>query len=183
MMHTKPPGKARGLKVYYLVGDAALPVKKPAIICHVCNNINAWGSGFVLALSAKWPKTKECYHKLFDFKKEDYPYTTKLGTVDMVKVEEDIFVANMIAQEGIRWVGKVPPIRYSALKEALVSVYNFAKKGNMTVHMPRIGCVRAGGQWPIISGIIQDVMTTETFVYTLADQKNKWNDTYEEWNG
>ena len=41
------------ISINYLKGDATEPTKKPAIICHVCNDIGGWGRGFVLALSKK----------------------------------------------------------------------------------------------------------------------------------
>lgn len=41
--------------IAYRVGDATQPVGDgPKILVHVCNDIGAWGRGFVVALSRRW---------------------------------------------------------------------------------------------------------------------------------
>jgi hypothetical protein len=40
--------------IAYHVGDATMPVGDgPKILVHICNNIGAWGRGFVVALSRR----------------------------------------------------------------------------------------------------------------------------------
>jgi hypothetical protein len=46
----------------YIVGDATAPEDRPAVIAHVCNDVEAWGKGFVLALSRRW-KAPEQYDR------------------------------------------------------------------------------------------------------------------------
>lgn len=36
--------------IRYQTGDATAPAEKPAIICHICNDLGGWGKGFVVAL-------------------------------------------------------------------------------------------------------------------------------------
>ena len=148
--------------IHYVTGDATRPRgdgKK--IICHICNNIGAWGAGFVLALSARWKEPEE-----------DYRALTKrhLGDVQIVVIETepDILVANMIAQEGVYpdAAGR-PPIRYGALRVALSTVNDLAYHIGATLHMPRIGCGLAGGRWEDIEAILQDVLSVNAYVYDL----------------
>ncbi len=41
-------------EISYLVGDATTPdTQGPKIISHICNDIGAWGKGFVLAISKR----------------------------------------------------------------------------------------------------------------------------------
>ena len=47
-----------------------------------------------------------------------------------------------------------PPISYDAVEDGLNKVALKAKELNATVHMPRIGCGLAGGEWKIIKEII-----------------------------
>ncbi len=48
--------------INYVVGDATQPIGEgPKIIVHVCNDVGAWGCGFVLALSERWPVTEQRY--------------------------------------------------------------------------------------------------------------------------
>lgn len=147
-------------KINYLIGDATSPVgdgKK--IIVHVCNDIGAWGAGFVLAISKKWSYPEQFYRA-----RQHYI----LGHADVLQVEEDIYVANMIAQHNVRPDSKgVPPIRYGAVRSALAQVNDIAYKMGATLHMPRIGCGLAGGKWEEIEAIVQDVMSVDVYVYDL----------------
>ena len=145
-------------KINYIKGDATNPVgdgKK--IICHICNNYGAWGAGFVLALSKKWSYPEEYYKAMKNY---------VLGNVVVLQVENDIYVANMIAQHGIKpdANGK-PPIRYDALKASLSKVNKIAVEMNATVHMPKIGAGLAGGDWNTIERIILDTLMVDTTVY------------------
>jgi len=148
-------------KINYLKGDATAPVgagKK--IIVHVCNDVGAWGAGFVMALSNKWAAPEAAYRVM-----------TKrtLGTAELVMVEPDIWVANMIAQTDIRRAPDgTPPIRYAAVRAALAYVNDIAYAHKATLHMPRIGCGLAGGEWDLIESIVRDVMSVDVYVYDLV---------------
>ncbi len=147
-------------KIQYLVGNAIEPKGKGIkIISHVCNSIGGWGAGFVFALSAKW-----CYPEQHYRARQTYP----LGHADVLKVEDDIYVANMIAQHGVRPnVDGVPPIRYEAVREALIKVNNIAINLDATIHAPRFGSGLSGGNWDIIEQIIKDVVTVDVTIYDL----------------
>lgn len=149
----------------YQTGDATSPSEDgPKIIAHICNDIGAWGKGFVMALSRRWPAPAAEYRKWHQSRKG-----FKLGNVRFVKVEEGLWVANMIAQKGIRRKHG-PPIRYSALGKALSQVAEFAKAHSAQVVMPRIGCGLAGGTWEKVSEIVQTELVDEgvdVTVYTL----------------
>jgi O-acetyl-ADP-ribose deacetylase (regulator of RNase III) len=160
-------------QLHYLIGNALKPVKKPAMIVHICNDIGGFGKGFVVALSEKYPETKRQYQAWFA---KGHP---QLGEVQFVQVSPEICVANMIAQHDIRWQGKVPPVRYTALETCLKKAYEKALQDNLTVASPRIGAVLSGGEWPVIEDILKRTMTVDTYVYTLEKQKNRWPTKYE----
>ena len=160
--------------IKYVIGDAANPTDPGRrIIAHVCNDINRWGKGFVMMLSAKWPKAKESYHDWFKGGKP------KLGDVQFVGVDANTVIANMIGQEGIhpkKVNGKeIPPIRYKALEQCLRFVSDSAKKlGIPSVHMPRIGCGLAGGEWSRVENIINSTLIKDgvsVYVYDLPRRK------------
>jgi O-acetyl-ADP-ribose deacetylase (regulator of RNase III) len=167
------------MTLHHLIGDATDPVIKPALICHVCNDchpIGKWGAGFVVSLSKKNEAPEDAYlHWALEGPSNGY----ELGAVQLVPFAEGVTVANMIAQHDTRWKGKIPPIRYDALETCLTSVYKHALENKLTVAMPRIGCVLAGGSWDQIEAIIKKVMTVDTYVYTLESQKNRWPTQYE----
>lgn len=156
--------------LHYVTGDATEPIQRPGAIVHVCNDIGAWGSGFVLAVSEKWSKPKEVYlSRYMQSKRPHYggrpSDVGKLYDVQWVVVEDDLMVCNLIAQEGTNRV--IRAVRYDALDYCLRDMYRQAKEWDLTVHMPRIGADRGGGNWTIIEAIIKANMTVPTFVYDL----------------
>ena len=149
-------------RIKFTTGDATRPEGEgKKIIVHICNDIGAWGAGFVLALSKRWKEPEAAYRS-----KTKY----ELGTVEIVQVEDDIWVANMIAQQGTGPDAKGnPPIRYSALRKCLGDVdYRAWMMGeDTTIHMPRIGCGLAGGRWELVQEDIEAVVECPVTVYDL----------------
>jgi O-acetyl-ADP-ribose deacetylase (regulator of RNase III) len=150
------------MNIDYVKGDVTRPQGQGnKIICHICNNVGAWGAGFVLALSKRWSYPEDFYRA-----RKTYPE----GHVDILKVESqedgDIYVANMIAQHRIG-MGKdgIPPIRYTWLAKALHEVNRVATEQNATLHMPRIGCGLAGGSWEAVESVIRENVTVDVVVY------------------
>ena len=155
--------------IMYVKGDATEPQGDGRkIICHICNDVGGWGAGFVLALSAKWKLPEQSYRALFN---PNVPAEDRtLGRVRMVYVEDDIMVANMIGQSGIKWVGNLPPIRYDAVRKALTSVNAFADEHGCTLHAPMFGTGLAGGEWEEIEKIINEVVTVPITIYVLNEK-------------
>jgi len=142
--------------ITYLKGDATQPIGDGnKIIAHICNDVGAWGRGFVLALSKQWENPETEYRKF-------------------VKVYDYLYVANMIAQHGILLKkNQPPPIRYDALENALEKVAEFVMKvssSTPSVHMPKIGTGLAAGKWELIEPIIQKTLVDKNikvFIYEL----------------
>jgi len=153
----------------YRTGDAARPSRPgPAIIAHVCNDLGAWGKGFVTALSARWPQPEAAYRQWARsgiWRAEPFV----LGGVQIVDIPDTPWmVANMVAQHGLGRNNRLPPIRYGALETCLHKLQNLAHFLAASIHMPRIGCGLAGGRWekvePLIVKILWDL---DVFVYDL----------------
>lgn len=154
------------MPVIYLRGDATSPRGgDPMIIPHVVNTEGGWGKGFVLALSKKWDGPEAKYRAWSRYRElpsrmehgkivmTSGPF--QLGEVQLVQVEEHLFVANMIAQFGYKTGSKVPPIRYEALAKCLGILRGYANQFKASIHMPRIGTGLAGGTWDKIEPLIQ----------------------------
>lgn len=146
------------IEINYVKGDATQPIGDGnKIIVHICNDIGAWGAGFVMAISKKWYAPELAYRK-----KKEY----KLGTVDFIRVEDDIIIANMIGQHGVgKDENNNPPIRYDALRKALIEVNNHAILTGSSIHAPRFGAGLSGGDWNIIEQIIKEVITVPITIY------------------
>lgn len=151
------------MPIKYLIGDATYPIGTGSkIIIHICNDIDKWGRGFVLAISKRWKEPEIAYHNLRLCDRQ-------LGEIQIIKVNPDIYVANMIAQHGIGLNKKGhPPIRYDALISCLQKINEFAIINNASIHAPRIGAGLAGGSWNIIEKIITETMPNlEIYIYDL----------------
>lgn len=132
-------------------------IKKSIIIPHVCNNIGAWGAGFVLAISKEWNQPEE----IFRSKK------SSLGEVQFIEVNKTITIANMIAQHGIRINNGIPPIRYEALDTCLKLVAKKAIETGAEIHAPKFGAGLAGGDWLRIEKLIKENLTNQNISVTI----------------
>lgn len=171
--------------ITYLKGDATVPQKNSGVrvIAHICNDAGGWGRGFVVALHNRWKRPRERF-KAWYAVDNNLP----LGEIQIVSVETDnilnrTFVANMIAQHNFKTKENPVPLDYKALAECLTKLDNwtghYIKTINkmamphkldpkeFTIHMPRIGCGLAGGDWNEVEKILKDTINFDIFVYDL----------------
>jgi O-acetyl-ADP-ribose deacetylase (regulator of RNase III) len=153
--------------IQYVRGDATQPqAKGNRIVAHICNDLGGWGKGFVLAVSRRWPEPEAAYRRWHkDRSKNDFA----LGAVQVVRVEPYLWVANMIAQRGMKTGSNGPPIRYEAVRACLRALAVEARELGASVHMPRIGCGLAGGRWEEIEPILVDELTSRGVEVTVYD--------------
>lgn len=157
----------RAMKINYVAGDATAPAcDGPKIIVHICNDIGAWGRGFVVALSRRWPEPEKCY-RAWHRGESDAPF--EMGRVQFVQVEKDTWVANLIGQRDIRPSEGIPPIRYEAVRAGLQRVCSKAKRLGASIHMPRIGCGLAGGKWEEMSAFVERELIAQGIPVTVYD--------------
>lgn len=162
--------------IEYIVGDATDPkVEGTKIIAHICNDIGGWGRGFVLSVTKRYPIAEASYRAWSKGQAiANAPFV--LGEIQLVHVADQTFVANMIGQHGVNVDenGK-PPIRYDAVEKCLTRLREYAKAGNASVHMPRIGCGLAGGKWSEIESIVNRVLAHDvrTIVYDFDTKDSR----------
>jgi len=155
------------LNINYVIGDATQPIGDGAkIIVHVCNDIGGWGRGFVLALTKKWPESEQRYRAWF---RGEVKQPFALGEVQFVQVSNDIWVANLIGQRNVRSVNDVPPVRYDAIRIGLQRVASEALQLRASVHLPRIGCGLAGGNWEEVGNIVEENLINRGIAVTVYD--------------
>ena len=149
--------------INYVKGDATdIPEDgKSRILAHICNNKGGFGAGFSGALSRRWKKVETSYR---EFHKKGL---CVLGNIQIVHVRENLFVANMIAQDGYSKPGK-PAIRYDALCKCLRELRVFCSPGEEVV-MPRIGVGLSGGRWEEIEPLIQEELAGKGITVTVYD--------------
>lgn len=154
------------MSITYITGDVTSPVGDgPKIIPHIVNDIGAWGSGVVIAISKKWPDPERHYKDWYRTGENANHRPFELGEVDFVQVENDIVIANMIGQHNIgpkssRVDGVAvieQPIRYGALHRCMEQVRKEAVILSASIHAPKFGTLRAGGDWKIIERMINEI--------------------------
>lgn len=156
-----------GASIQYLRGDATAPAGAgPKVIVHICNDVGGWGRGFVTAISKRWREPEQQY-RAWHRGEGELPF--ELGQVQLVRVAEELWVANLIGQRGLQSKGGTPPIRYDAVRAGLRRVCEQAKRVGASVHMPRIGCGLAGGRWEEIEPIVVDELAAQGVQVTVYD--------------
>lgn len=158
-------------------GNAIEPIyDQNVLIAHICNNLGYWGKGFVMAIESKWPNVSKEYKYWVKNNNDSRELSNvtysnslfRLGEVQFVKADENIMIANMIAQNGIKSSINQKPISYEALDQTLTYTYEYAKKNNFSIHMPKIGSGLAGGDWNKILSMIEEKASffqIETIIY------------------
>lgn len=176
----------QGTKISYVIGDATVPQlakgeEKFAII-HCVNNICAWGSGFVIALSRRFPGVEKSYlDPCRDYRNKGigagrhFP----LGMVIPAPITDDEgragVILHLFGQQGVRSKGDPHPIRYKAIREGFAILESIIHKGKFnSLHMPRIGCGLAGGTWDEIERIIKNAnLSVPVYVYDLNERDRR----------
>lgn len=124
------------------------------IIVQQVNAQGVMGSGFALAVRSKWPQVYEEYAKVvgpvYSQPGEGHHF---LGKVIYVEVEPGLFIANLVGQQFFGRTGE-RFTSYDALDAGFRDIYNFALLRDLSVHYPLIGCGLGGGEWAIVSAII-----------------------------
>lgn len=156
--------------VTYVKGDATKPIGDGIkIIAHVCNDSGGWGAGFVLALNKMSLLPRKRYRDKYSQTVDAGYYFMALGITQRVKISDDLYVFNMIAQHGTVSKLNPQPLSYEALEYSLVRLANEAKDMHASVHMPRIGCGLARGDWNVVESIINRTLTLRDINVTVYD--------------
>lgn len=154
--------------ITYLTGDASEPIgKRPCIIAHVVNDIGAWGAGFVLAVSKKYPRDHIVY-KDWIRGESPYPYheRAKFGTILPIQHEDGVTDVLLLAQNGVGGRPGAIPLSYWGLESALTYLAQYEQR--QPIHMPRIGCGLAGGTWDKVGPMVESILNRrEVYVYDL----------------
>lgn len=123
------------------------------IIAHGVNCRGAFGSGIAGQIARLFPFAKVAY--LEKFKREGW----RPGEVQIAQSDDEApskIIANCATQLNYGSTGVY--VDYEAIGIAMSKVLDFADEHHFSVAIPRIGCGLAGGQWKIVSNIIQQCL-------------------------
>lgn len=118
------------------------------IIAHQVNMVGVMGAGLAKKIREKWPIAYSLYKMR----------GLRLGECQVVEVSPGLHIANLCAQSGFG--GGQCWTDYDALRWGMATLSVFAKERCLQVYLPHgIGCGLAGGDWEIVSGIIEDKLS------------------------
>ncbi|MFO6423575.1 macro domain-containing protein [Motilimonas sp. KMU-193] len=124
------------------------------VIIHGCNCQCAMGAGIAKAIKNVFP---EAYEADCQTKKGA---RDKLGSVSFAKVvrnDRTIYIVNAYTQ--FHWKGTGVKVDYEAIRKSMKSIKE--KFTGMRIGYPLIGAGLAGGDWSVISSIIDEELQNE----------------------
>lgn len=120
-----------------------------AVIVHGCNCKNAMGAGIARQVRKQCPNAWRADQQTL------WGDRTKLGTFTYGVEASNMIVINAYTQYDYSRTKVV--VDYPALEEAMKKICNHFP--NEVLAMPKIGCGLAGGDWKIVSEILERVST------------------------
>ncbi len=143
------------LPIRIVHGDILEPHKEgKKIICQLVNDRAVkWGGGVAHKFAKRFPNAEGRYTEQV----MQIPLNERLGQAIFSVAYDDLIIASLIGQEGFG-PSLFPRIRYAALRSSLEKVAERATSIGASIHMPKIGTGAAGGDWPTIEEMLDDIM-------------------------
>ena len=151
------------------IGNIVEGVKSGLILQQV-NCQGVMGSGVAAAIRRRWPVVYDEYVQFVGRASNEFGQGAHLlGNMQVVSVEPGLSVVNLFSQQYYGRTGE-RFTSYDALDTSLAELRKFMDSRDIPqedVHHPLIGSGLGGGNWPIISGIIQHRLGYHTTLWTL----------------
>ncbi len=138
-------------------GDATRPQRDgPTVVAHIVNDrARQWGGhGFAAALGRRIPEARRLYAE-WSMETDN----RRLGAVQISQVDEDLWVASMVAQAGYgETKAGQSRLRLPALASCLEVLQSEAQRLGASIHMPAIGTGQGATSWPTIRDLILETL-------------------------
>lgn len=138
------------MKIIYKKGDLVEATEHA--IAHGCNSQGVMGSGVAKAIREEFPFAYDAYIGLYGMNNN----SLVLGSVMYVWVKEGKYIINCITQEHFGRDNK-QYVDYDAIRSCMKNMNAQAEMWKVeSVALPKIGAGLGGGDWNIISKIIEE---------------------------
>ena len=116
------------------------------------------GKGLAKSIYDRWPNVKSEYINEY-FDNNDFFH---LGSFHIVNIKDNLNVVNIVSQEYYGNDGR-QYVSYPAIEVALINLIRLINKNKWEkiIHVPKIGCGLAGGNWDVIKGIFKKVIPND----------------------
>lgn len=125
------------------------------IIVHGCNSHGVMGSGIAWQIRQKYPQAYEVYRAHCMNFRNNLSIRSILGDVVPCEINENLVIMNAITQEDFGREKKLY-VDYSAIYTCFKKILSLTREKypHLTINYPLIGAGLGGGDWAIISDII-----------------------------
>lgn len=136
---------------------------------YICHQVNCQGrmrSGIAKQIRERWP----IVYQKYEYQCEMFSPEELLGTFDIVNVDDGRMVVNIFGQLNYGYDGK-QYTDYKAFRRAL-TIFSYLPPKGATIGFPKnIGCGLGGGDWEVISALIEDILGKDfnVYIYELED--------------
>lgn len=134
------------------------------VIIHGCNCFHTMGAGIAAALRKKWRMVRDV-----DIDLTAYGDRDKLGTITSAEVKPGLTVVNAYTQYDYRR-SNTPNVEYDEVEAAFRQVRDKYGNQGLRFGIPKIGAGLAGGDWNIISSIIDRIMAVEDITVVILPE-------------
>ena len=131
-------------------------------ICHQVNCQGVMGSGIAKQIRERWPFVFTSYQNYCS--RHLGPSNDLLGNIWGVRIDDSRWVVNMFSQDNFGYDGS-RFTSYDAFAKCLTAIRNRLSQ-NVTIGFPKnIGCGLGGGNWKVISALIEEILGKDYEVY------------------
>ena len=131
----------------------AILLRRRFAIAHQVNCMGVMGAGLALQIRDRWPEVYRKYRKYCNPEAGDNQL--RLGSVQILKVGDNLFVANLAGQ--YNYGCGQQHTDYDALRTCLTKLSSWAASASLPVYLPyKMGCNLGGGDWETVSQIISE---------------------------
>lgn len=131
-------------------------------ICHQVNCQGVMGAGIAKQIRERWPKVYEGYKHFIDF--HNKRSASLLGKILISNTDCPKRVVNMFSQDMYGYGGN-RYTSYDAFARCLTTIGDHVRNGS-TIGFPKnIGCGLGGGNWNVISTLIEEILGQDHDVY------------------
>ena len=131
-------------------------------ICHQVNCQGVMGSGIAKQIRERWPHVFSSYRNYCSRHLGDT--SNLLGEIWGVRINETQWVINMFSQDKFGYDG-ARFTSYDAFAACLTAMEDRLTKGQSIGFPKNIGCGLGGGNWKVISALIEEILGEDYEVY------------------
>ena len=153
-------------------GDVLQDSDVKRAIIHVCNDQGTFNKGFAKELARKYPIAKQKYVEWYKenqlnsetYKDKQYIYKFQLGSIQEVKINDNLSILNMVCQKSYKSTSNPQPLSYYHLSKCLKLVSDTFTE-NTEIWAPYlIGCGLAGGKQSTVRQLLKEELPNHVVI-------------------